>query len=91
MTRETVFSVQEEPEIVESFVINGHDAFLVIDSTINGRSCGGLRLSPGIGLQEITDLAVAMTIKHGFLGSRGVVQKPASRHLKTCRWSRRKN
>lgn len=43
--------------------------YLAIDSTINGRSRGGLRILPDISEKEITDLAQAMTLKYGFLGA----------------------
>ena len=41
--------------------------YLTIDSTIGGRSCGGLRLLPDVDEAEIADLARAMTLKYGFL------------------------
>lgn len=42
--------------------------YVVIDSTIGGRSCGGIRLMPDIDEAEIRGLARAMTLKFGFLG-----------------------
>lgn len=46
----------------------GLSGYLVIDSTINGSCSGGIRMLPHITLQEIKDLARAMTLKQGFLG-----------------------
>ncbi len=42
--------------------------YVVIDSTIGGRSCGGLRMVPDVDEAEIDGLARAMTLKFGFLG-----------------------
>ena len=42
--------------------------YVVIDSTIRGRSCGGLRMLPDIDEDEIRALARTMTLKYGFLG-----------------------
>ncbi len=42
--------------------------YVAIDSTIDGRSCGGLRLLPDIDADEILGLSRAMTLKYGFLG-----------------------
>jgi glutamate dehydrogenase (NAD(P)+) len=42
--------------------------YLVIDSLVAGRSCGGLRLLPDIDEMEMRNLARAMTLKYGFLG-----------------------
>lgn len=42
--------------------------YLVIDSLVAGRSCGGLRLLPDIDEWEMRQLARAMTLKYGFLG-----------------------
>ena len=42
--------------------------YVVIDSTIGGCSCGGIRLMPDIDEAEIRGLARAMTLKFGFLG-----------------------
>jgi len=42
--------------------------YVVIDSTVGGRSCGGLRMLPDIVEDEIRALARAMTLKYGFLG-----------------------
>ena len=43
--------------------------YVVIDSMIAGRSCGGLRMLPDITESEIRGLAQAMTLKYGFLGA----------------------
>jgi glutamate dehydrogenase (NAD(P)+) len=42
--------------------------YVAIDSTIGGRSCGGLRMLPDVEETEIRGLARAMTLKYGFLG-----------------------
>lgn len=42
--------------------------YVVIDSEIGGRSCGGLRMLPDISEDEIRGLARAMTLKYGYLG-----------------------
>jgi glutamate dehydrogenase (NAD(P)+) len=41
--------------------------YVAIDSTIAGRSCGGLRMLPDVTEAEMTGLAHAMTLKYGFL------------------------
>jgi glutamate dehydrogenase (NAD(P)+) len=53
--------VQEE----ESGVLLG---FVAIDSTIDGRARGGVRMVPDVSLDELEKLARAMTLKFGFLG-----------------------
>ncbi len=42
--------------------------YVVIDSTVRGRSCGGLRMLPNVEEAEIQALARSMTLKYGFLG-----------------------
>ncbi|MBN1314341.1 MAG: Glu/Leu/Phe/Val dehydrogenase [Anaerolineales bacterium] len=42
--------------------------YVVVDSTVGGRSCGGLRMLPDIDMEEIQGLARSMTLKYGFLG-----------------------
>lgn len=42
--------------------------FLVIDSTVAGRACGGLRMMPDVDELELSLLARDMTLKYGFLG-----------------------
>ena len=42
--------------------------FIAIDSTVCGRSCGGLRMLPDVDADEVRDLASAMTLKYGLLG-----------------------
>jgi len=39
--------------------------YVAIDSTIHGRSCGGLRMLPDIDEAEIQALAHSMTLKFG--------------------------
>jgi glutamate dehydrogenase/leucine dehydrogenase len=40
----------------------------VIDSNINGRSVGGVRIMEDTSLEELKNLARGMTLKSGFLG-----------------------
>jgi glutamate dehydrogenase/leucine dehydrogenase len=42
--------------------------YVAVDSTIEGRSCGGLRMLPDVDAGEVVGLARAMTLKYGFLG-----------------------
>lgn len=42
--------------------------YVVIDSDVNGRARGGLRMLPDIDEDEIRGLAHAMTLKYGFVG-----------------------
>src|SRR3989338_6071066 len=41
---------------------------LVIDRTIHGHACGGLRMTADLDVQEVKELARSMTLKFGFLG-----------------------
>ena len=42
--------------------------YVAIDSTIEGRAAGGLRMAPDVSLDELKKLARAMTLKYGFVG-----------------------
>jgi len=42
--------------------------YVVVDSTIDGHSCGGLRLDGGVTVEELKGLARSMTLKYGFSG-----------------------
>ena len=42
--------------------------YVAVDTTINGRSCGGLRMLSDVNADEVVGLAQAMTLKYGFLG-----------------------
>lgn len=42
--------------------------FVAIDSMVDGRARGGLRLKPDVSGEEVRELARAMTLKYGFLG-----------------------
>jgi len=42
--------------------------YIVIDSTVNGHSCGGLKMLPDVSVPELQDLARVMTLKYSFLG-----------------------
>ncbi len=69
--------------------------YLVIDSTVGGHSCGGLRMLPDIDREEMSGLARAMTLKYGFLGlpqggaKAGVCGDPAS--PRSVRWRQLKD
>lgn len=52
-------------EIIDDSV--GLHAYIVIDSFKNGNSCGGVRISDNLELEEIKALARAMTFKYSFL------------------------
>jgi glutamate dehydrogenase (NAD(P)+) len=64
--------------------------YVVIDSMVAGRSCGGLRMLPDVDREEMSGLAKAMTLKYGFLGlpqggaKAGVRGDPAS--PRSLRW-----
>jgi glutamate dehydrogenase (NAD(P)+) len=49
---------------------DGHDVlgYIAIDSTVGGRSRGGLRMVADVDEAEVRGLARAMTLKYGFLG-----------------------
>ena len=49
---------------------DGNDTlgYIAIDSTVDGRARGGLRLMPDVDEAEVRGLARAMTLKYGFLG-----------------------
>ena len=42
--------------------------YIVIDSAINGHSCGGLKMLPDVSIPELQGLARVMTLKFTFLG-----------------------
>lgn len=42
--------------------------YVAIDSTILGRSLGGLRMAPDVTAEEVAELARAMTLKYGLAG-----------------------
>jgi glutamate dehydrogenase (NAD(P)+) len=58
--------------------------YVAVDSTMAGRSCGGLRMMPDVAAEEVSGLARAMTLKYGFLGvpqggaKAGVIGDPES-------------
>jgi len=62
--------------------------YIVIDSTINGESCGGLRMLPDVSIPELQGLARVMTLKFSFLGmseggaKAGIVADPSMPHEK---------
>ncbi len=58
------------PELVSRFsrTVNGFDGYFVLDSSLFGPSCGGVRLSEDIDENEIRLLAHNMTMKNVFAG-----------------------
>ncbi|HUF88561.1 MAG TPA: Glu/Leu/Phe/Val dehydrogenase dimerization domain-containing protein, partial [Gemmatimonadota bacterium] len=42
--------------------------YLAIDTTVRGRSLGGLRLTPDLGVEEIVESSGRMTLKYGLAG-----------------------
>jgi len=46
----------------------GFTGYLVIDSMVGNKSCGGVRMSSTVTLEEVKSLARNMTLKYGFLG-----------------------
>lgn len=46
----------------------GLTGWLAVDSIIDNHFCGGLRMLPDVSAPELSALARAMTLKHGFLG-----------------------
>ena len=60
---------EREPQMICEFVDGnvGLHAYLVIDTTRNGHSCGGLRILEDVTLEEVKALARAMSLKYGFL------------------------
>ncbi|MGB5295190.1 MAG: Glu/Leu/Phe/Val dehydrogenase dimerization domain-containing protein [Thermoanaerobaculia bacterium] len=57
-----------EQHIVEAKEEGTSVAYIVIDSTVNGRSRGGLRIVPDLSEAELSVAARAMTLKYGLLG-----------------------
>lgn len=57
------------PQLVTRIEADGGPlGWIVVDSTVRGRSRGGLRLQPDVDEAEVRALARAMTLKYGFLG-----------------------
>jgi len=58
------------PELVYGVSEKKHDftGYLVIDSIVENKSCGGVRMSTAVTLNEVRNLARNMTLKYGFLG-----------------------
>lgn len=46
----------------------GLKGYVVVDTTVQGRSCGGVRMFDDVCLDEIKGLARSMTLKYGFNG-----------------------
>ena len=62
--------IEKEQSQLVCRVTRGSDVagYLVIDSTVGGRSSGGLRMMADVNEAEVRALARAMTLKFGFLG-----------------------
>jgi glutamate dehydrogenase (NAD(P)+) len=64
----------EARTIVPQFVAEVRDdsigllGYVVVDSTVRGRSCGGLRLFDNVSVDQLKALARGMTLKYGFSG-----------------------
>ncbi|MFC1857441.1 Glu/Leu/Phe/Val dehydrogenase [Thermodesulfobacteriota bacterium] len=66
--RETELAEVKPQAIYEFFDSRyGIVGYLIIDSTINGNSGGGLRIVPGVSKNELAHLARTMTMKYSFL------------------------
>ena len=46
----------------------GLRGYIVVDTTVRGHSCGGMRMFQDVTLEEVTGLARSMTLKYGFNG-----------------------
>jgi glutamate dehydrogenase (NAD(P)+) len=54
-----LYTVTQGPQVL---------GFIAIDSLLDGRARGGLRMLPDVSAAELRDAARAMTLKYGFLG-----------------------
>jgi len=60
--------------------------YIVIDSSVNGHSCGGLKMLPDVSIPELQSLARVMTLKFSFLGMNeggakaGIIGDPSMPH-----------
>jgi glutamate dehydrogenase (NAD(P)+) len=68
-SKSTMNKIEKTQPVVHEFVERtvGLHAYIVIDSLRNGQSCGGLRISDDLTLEEIKTLAASMTLKYCFL------------------------
>lgn len=46
----------------------GLRGYIVVDTTVDGRSCGGMRMLENVTIEEVKGLARGMTLKYGFNG-----------------------
>jgi glutamate dehydrogenase (NAD(P)+) len=88
-------AVKEQPEKfpnVHEYIDTsiGLHSYIVIDSVINGNSCGGIRISEDITLDEIKALAHAMTLKYCFLKASSGGAKAGIMLPKNCTPEQRK-
>ena len=70
MTRRADLISERDDQQLVCVARDGDDAvgYIAIDSTVDGRARGGLRLMPDVDEAEVRGLARAMTLKYGFLG-----------------------
>jgi glutamate dehydrogenase (NAD(P)+) len=61
-------SLGREQVVCAARIGAGAVGYIVFDSTVRGRSHGGLRLLPDVEEAELRDLALNMTLKYGFVG-----------------------
>lgn len=59
---------QGGPQMVITAEASGANAYIVIDSIVNGTSSGGLRILEDLSLDEVKALAREMTFKYAFAG-----------------------
>ncbi len=61
---------QDRDGTVVHVLLSGDEeiGYVAVDTTIGGRSCGGLRMLPDVDAAEMACLARSMTLKYGFLG-----------------------
>ena len=84
MTMETTWEKRGSQLVCTVALGSSAMGYVVIDSVVGGRSCGGLRMLPDIDEEEMRGLARAMTLKYGFLGlpqggaKAGVIGNPES-------------
>ncbi len=68
MSTRTLAVIEQEPEFVctvrdEAVGLLG---YVVVQASIGGHSCGGLRMSESVSIEELRNLATSMVLKYGF-------------------------
>ncbi len=68
MSTHPAVAIEYEPEFVCTVQDKsaGLRGYLVVDASIGGHACGGLRMSEEVSIDELRLLARAMTLKYGF-------------------------